>query len=272
MDIFGLVLWGTVILYAIASLCFISALILKKRVLENLSFLLSIVALVCHVIATAIRWIDVGYGPYIGFFDALSSYALLTSFTYIALVVWRPTLKSIGTIVMPIAFILLAVALTSSPSDMGITPALASVWLVIHVIFAATAVTAVLVSCAIAVIYIMRDKGKEIELFKQLPDQTALDMLVFQFVSVGFILWTIMIIIGAVWANEAWGRYWGWDPIETWSLIAWVMYALCLHMRLTMGWKGRRFAYLALVAVPLMLFALIGVPFVWDSIHAAYLS
>jgi len=80
-----------------------------------------------------------------------------------------------------------------------------------------------------------------------------------------------MIVSGAIWANEAWGRYWAWDPIETWSLIAWVVYALFLHARLTLGWSGNKLAWLSIIALPVVSFSLMGVPLVYDSIHGAYL-
>ena len=265
-------LWGVVVLYALSSLAFIFGSLFHKERIVSVGFILTCLGMVVHIVAIAMRWIEIGYGPYIGFFDAVSSYAVLAVAVYVALVIWRRSLVAVGVIVMPLAFMFLGVAMMTSPTDMGITPALASVWLVAHVVFAATAVTAMVIAFALAAVYVLRERGKDIKVFDQLPSQGLLDITIFRFVSVGFILWTIMIIIGAVWANEAWGRYWGWDPIETWSLIAWLVYAVVLHLRLTRGWSGTRFAYLALGALPLMLFALIGVPFVWDSIHAAYLA
>lgn len=69
-----------------------------------------------------------------------------------------------------------------------------------------------------------------------------------------------MIVSGAIWANQAWGRYWGWDPVETWSLIAWAIYAIYLHLTLTLGWRGKRAAWIAVIALPVILFSLLGVP------------
>jgi cytochrome c-type biogenesis protein CcsB len=272
LDFYSVVLWGAVVFYAVASLGLIYSAVFHAEKIMFLSTWVAAIGLVCQTIAIGMRWVEVGHGPYIGFFDAVSSFAFVSSAAYLALVAWKPSLKAIGDIIMPVAFIFLGVAMMTSPSDMGITPALASIWLIVHVFFAKVAVAAMVIAFALAVVYILRDRGKDIKILNQLPSQSFLDDTVFRFVSIGFIVWTIMIIIGAVWANEAWGRYWGWDPIETWSLIAWIVYAICLHLRLTRGWKGRRFAYLTIAALPLMLFALIGVPFVWDSIHAAYLS
>ena len=272
MNSYEAVFFATAVLYALACLGFILAAALRNKRALSLAFIVACAGLALHTLAIALRWIAVGYGPYIGFFDAVSSYAFLVVAVYVALVAWKRGLASLGLVVLPIAFILLAVALTTSPTEMGITPALASIWLVVHVIFAASAITAMLISFVFAVVFLIRARKDDLDLFAHLPQQQRLEMFMFQAMSVGFILWTVMIIIGAIWANEAWGRYWGWDPIETWSLIAWIVYAICLHLRLTRGWKGTRFAYLTVVALPIMLFALIGVPFVWDSIHAAYLA
>lgn len=81
-----------------------------------------------------------------------------------------------------------------------------------------------------------------------------------------------MIVAGAIWANEAWGRYWAWDPIETWSLMTWLAYAAYLHSRLTLGWRGRRSAWFAVLALPLVVFTLVGVPLAYNSIHGAYIQ
>jgi len=81
-----------------------------------------------------------------------------------------------------------------------------------------------------------------------------------------------MIVSGAIWANQAWGRYWGWDPIETWSLIVWVIYAIYLHLRFTRGWQGERLAWFAVIAMPVSLFALLGTPIVFNSIHGGYIG
>lgn len=106
----------------------------------------------------------------------------------------------------------------------------------------------------------------------KLPPPDTIDELSVKFVGVGFIFLSIMIAAGSIWANEAWGRYWGWDPIETWSLITWLVYAGYLHSRYTLGWRGRRSAWFAVAALPFILFTLFGVPSVYNSIHGAYLG
>jgi cytochrome c-type biogenesis protein CcsB len=91
-------------------------------------------------------------------------------------------------------------------------------------------------------------------LLELLPPSRTLDMLAFRTAAFGFPIWTFAIIAGAIWAQSAWGRYWGWDPKETWSFIVWVVFAAYLHARATAGWRGRRAAYISLVGFAAMLF------------------
>jgi ABC-type transport system involved in cytochrome c biogenesis permease subunit len=106
-----------------------------------------------------------------------------------------------------------------------------------------------------------------------LPDQETVDRLSGRFVVAGFLFWGIMIASGAIWANEAWGRYWAWDPIETWSLVVWIIYAVYLHLRLTLGWRGEKIAWYAIIAMPVAMFCLAGIPFLYKaSIHTGYLA
>ncbi len=152
---------------------------------------------------------------------------------------------------------------------------LASWWLAIHVLFANAAFASFLGAFGLSIAFLMQERGSIGRLGKfarKLPAPEVVDYLASRFVVAGFIFWGIMISSGAVWANEAWGRYWGWDPIETWSLVVWMVYAIYLHLRLTMGWRGRRLAWIAIVAMPFAMFCAIGIPFVFKSIHAAYIS
>jgi cytochrome c-type biogenesis protein CcsB len=186
----------------------------------------------------------------------------------------NPRLRNLGVLVMPLAFVLIAAAMFTPTADLEITGTLASWWLTIHVAFAKLSYACFIASFAIALAYLLRERAHEgaiADVLAKLPAQDVLDDLSFRFIGVGFIFLGVMIAAGAVWANEAWGRYWGWDPIETWSLISWVVYAIYLHLRLTLGWHGRRAAWFAAAALPVVLFALIGVPIVYRSIHGAYL-
>jgi len=139
-----------------------------------------------------------------------------------------------------------------------LVPALRSTWLVIHVIAAIISGGVFLLANVIAGAYLyldaMESKGERKLWAKRLPDLETLDQLSYRLVAFVFPLWTFAVIAGAIWAESAWGRYWGWDPKETWAFITWVAYAAYLHARVTIGWRGKRAAWLCLFAGSTFLF------------------
>ena len=101
-----------------------------------------------------------------------------------------------------------------------------------------------------------------------LPDASRLDTLSYRILAFAFPLWTFAVISGAIWAENAWGRYWGWDPKETWAFITWVIYAGYLHARSTAGWRGRRAAYISLIGFVSFLINYFGVNIFVNSLHS----
>lgn len=157
---------------------------------------------------------------------------------------------------LPITILILiilgtAITLLYRPSA-PLVPALQSTWLVVHVAAAIFSGGLFLLSNTVASAYLWLDrmerKGGRSEFAKRLPSLDVLDQLSYRLVAFVFPLWTFAIIAGAIWAEAAWGRYWGWDPKETWSFITWILYAAYLHARVTAGWKGRKAAWLSLIA------------------------
>jgi len=139
-----------------------------------------------------------------------------------------------------------------------LVPALNSPWLIIHVITAIISGGVFLLSNVIAGAFLyleaMESRGGRKAWAKRLPDLETLDQLSYRLVAFVFPLWTFSVIVGAIWAESAWGRYWGWDPKETWAFITWVAYAAYLHARVTIGWRGKRAAWLCLFAGSTFLF------------------
>lgn len=266
-------MWAAVSLYALSSILFVVALVFKRDALLRWALAVGLLGLIPHAVAIATRWVRVDHPPALGFYEVVSSYAFI-SVAAVGLVAWRRrNLSALGAIIMPLAFLLLGAAMFTPKADLELSSKLASWWLNIHVVFAKLTYGAFVVSFALALVYLYRERarGTLAEVLEKLPSQAVIDDLEFRFVGVGFVFLGMMIVAGAIWANEAWGRYWAWDPIETWSLISWIVYALYLHTRLTLGWRGRRSAMFAMFALPVVLFALIGVPLVYQSIHGAYL-
>jgi cytochrome c-type biogenesis protein CcsB len=139
-----------------------------------------------------------------------------------------------------------------------LVPALKSTWLVIHVsaaiISGGVFLLANVIAGAFLVLDSMEKKGERAPWAKRLPSLDVLDQLSYRLVAFVFPLWTFAVIAGAIWAESAWGRYWGWDPKETWAFITWVAYAAYLHARVTIGWRGRRAAWLCIFAGSTFLF------------------
>jgi cytochrome c-type biogenesis protein CcsB len=129
-----------------------------------------------------------------------------------------------------------------------LVPALNSYWLKIHVFAAISATGLFFVSGIVALLYLAKSYRPAGPLLSRLPAADKLERTTYGLIALSFPIWTFAIIAGAIWAEAAWGRYWGWDPKETWSFITWVIYAGYLHARSTAGWRGRRAAWFAVAA------------------------
>jgi len=154
-----------------------------------------------------------------------------------------------------------------------LVPALRSPWLVIHVAAATIAAAFFTLSMVAASLFLVRDtaerRGRTQGRFvSRLPDAATLDRVAYRVTAFGFPIWTFAVVAGAIWAEYAWGRYWGWDPKETWSLITWIVYAAYLHARTTTGWRGRRAAIISLVAYATLLFNFFGVNIAFVGLHS----
>ena len=265
------VTWIALTFYAAATAMSVIGVIFTKDLLAKRASLVAGVGLVFQTASLGVRWVRVGHGPYLGFYEVASALVLCTIGAFV-IATWRsPRLAPAGIGILPIALLLMGGSMLAQGSDMPMTAKLSSWWLFVHVAFANLAFGAFALSFGCAIVYLVRLRsadGKWAKRFEKLPVQDVLENLTVRFVLVGFLFWAMMIATGAVWANEAWGRYWGWDPIETWSLIVWIIYAVYLHVRFTLKWRGERLAWFAIVAMPLALFALIGIPLAFNAPHA----
>jgi cytochrome c-type biogenesis protein CcsB len=161
-----------------------------------------------------------------------------------------------------------------------LVPALQSYWLAIHVTLVSVAEGALMVSAVLTVLYLLKSRYDRVSvrpgyqpgsfgaLAARLPDVTALDKAAYRIVAFSFPLYTVAIICGAIWAEAAWGRYWGWDPKETWAFIVWVVYACYLHARATAGWKGRAAAWVNLAGFAAIIFNFVIVNMVISGLHS----
>ncbi len=217
--------------------------------------ILGFLLLVAGVIA---RGISAGRVPWGNMYEFSITGAMAFSGAYLA-ALRKYDLRWLGLIVSIAVLLTLgtAVAVLYRPSA-PLVPALKSTWLVIHVSAAIISGGVFLLANAIAAAYLyldaMESRGERTAWAKRLPSLEDLDQLSYRLVAFVFPLWTFAVIAGAIWAESAWGRYWGWDPKETWAFITWVAYAAYLHARVTIGWRGRKAAWLCLFAGSTFLF------------------
>jgi cytochrome c-type biogenesis protein CcsB len=159
-----------------------------------------------------------------------------------------------------------------------LVPALKSYWLAIHVAAMTLSTGIFFVAAVLGVIYLFTERYErqvaagrqpgDHGIFRRLPGAEALDRLAYRTVVFGFPIWTFGIIAGAIWADQAWGRYWGWDPVETWAFITWVVYACFLHARATAGWRGKRAAYIQILGFSCLLFNVLVVQTFVTGLHS----
>jgi len=226
----------------------------------RVAIVLTVLGALVHLGSLTTRGIAADRLPWGNMYEFSSSVAFTAVVAFLVLLVRKRVDATIGAFVMVPVTLYLGLAGTVLYTEVGpLVPALNSYWIKIHVAAAVMASGAFLLSGVVALLYLLRDRHDELvgrgrtpkfplSLGQSLPSAPALDRAAYAVIAFAFPVWTFAIIAGAIWAEAAWGRYWGWDPKETWSFITWVLYAGYLHARATAGWKGRKAAWVAVAA------------------------
>ena len=221
---------------------------------------LTAVGLVVHLGSVVARGLAADRTPWGNMYEFSSMVALMAVAIFLALVLTGRVERGLGAFVMVPAVLYLGLAGTVLYTAAGpLVPALDSYWIKIHVFAAILSSGAFLLSGVVALLYLLRVRHDDlvaagsaprfpVSLGASLPAARALDRVTYGVIAFAFPVWTFAIIAGAIWAEAAWGRYWGWDPKETWSFITWVLYAGYLHARATAGWKGTKAAWISVAA------------------------
>jgi cytochrome c-type biogenesis protein CcsB len=204
------------------------------------------------------------YVPWSNWFESFSFFALVIVAEY--LIIQREShLPIIGAFVTPLAWASLIMAVNSPFGRQipALPPALQSFWMAIHVPVMFISYSAFANTFGVGIAYLIQEhqikSKKPTEMSFRLPSLEQLDALIYRIISLAFPALTLGVLLGARWAYDAWGRYWGWDAKETWAFITWLVYAAYLHMRLVVGWRGRKTAYLSLAGFGVVIFTYIGV-------------
>ena len=251
----------TFILYIISAFFYLAFLFSKKPDRAKIGSVMAVIGLVLHTAALIVRTVESGHAPFTNMYESLSflSWAMV-----LALIVFsrKSRVPRLGPYLMLIVVGL--VALASSPlmpkGATPLVPALQSYWLWLHVSVTLLGEAFFAVAFVSSLLYLAADTEEKKE---------RLDALSYRAVAVGFPLFTLGgLVFGMVWAYRAWGRYWAWDPKEVWSLITWFVFALYLHTRIVMGWKGKRSAIIAIAGFLAALFTYFGVNYLLAGLHS----
>lgn len=258
----------TTFVYGLAAFGYLVSFIFRKDMMGRLAYWITIAGGIGNFAGFFMRWVEsyqmgIGHAPLSNLYESLVFFACVLVVFHLFLD-WRYRNHTIGVFATPIIFLAMAYAsLAPSVNDQiqPLIPALKSNWLIAHVITCFIGYAGFAIAAGIGVMFLLKqtdtdNKGAFLSLF---PTLDMLDELILQLVKFGFLFLTVGIITGAVWANSAWGRYWGWDPKETWSLITWLVYATMLHFRVFLSWRGKVFAVFSIIGFFAVLFTYFGV-------------
>ena len=286
-------------LFAFALLLLALPLAFWKVSSDKTSGLVTLLIATANLALTAqlvLRWWQSGHFPISNLYESLCFLAWACTLTQLLVERAWPS-PIVAAAATPIGLGCIAFASFALPDQLQsaapLVPALRSSWLVMHVSVIMVSYAALLVGSLLSMAVLVIDRGEALELrsssigsggFRQaatmsesgllqlqsveLSTNEQLDSLSYRTITVGFLMLTVGIISGAVWANEAWGSYWSWDPKETWALICWLVYAAYLHTRLSRGWQGRRPAFVAVIGLIVIAVCYIGVNLLGIGLHS----
>lgn len=258
--------WTALVGYSIATMIALWALVFGKRPEKTLLGLMT-VAFLLHTAAIGFRWVRIDHFPVVNMFEMLSAnvWGLMAA---VVIGYWRlPNIRAFAAIVLPIVMLVLAWMLLTQRADSTFPPTYHTVWLFIHIAFIKLFLGCAFIALGIAGIVLFRSAGIGISRFARLPDNLSLDKTAYRCMGLGLIFDTLGIIAGAIWAQDAWGRYWSWDRLEIWSLLTWLSIGLTLHVRKPFNTSPRTNALLVVGTWLVAFFTFFGIPFVSTALH-----
>ena len=221
----------------------------ERLKIARFSLASTVAAFVLHLIYFGLRWSESGRIPVTNFFEAINALGFGIVIVFLVMEL-RYRIPALGSFMLPLVILLMAPAALMSGGIEELKPILKSGWLGVHTSLAVLGDAAFAFACIVSIMYLIQErqlKSKHLgAIFHRLPPLDIMDTICYKAQSIGWPLFTLGMITGSIWANSAWGTYWSWDVKETWSLIVWLIYLVQLHLR-TLGWRGRKMAYLSVV-------------------------
>lgn len=264
-------MYPVLVFYLASTVCYVGALATGRTRLEAWGYYALLAGFGFHILALVHRYVVAGYTPLTNVHESLSFLALCTAAFFIFL---RRAYRigMLGSIFLPLLS-MMVISTLALPADVRpLPPVLRSYWLPIHTAFAFIGEAIFFTGFLVSIVYLIAEKGvkkkRKGEISDRLPSLETLDRINYKCMSYGFPFLTLGIITGSLWAELAWGSYWSWDPKETWSLITWIVYAILIHNRLAIGWRGRKTAYLMIAGFVSVLVTFAGVNLFMGGLHS----
>ena len=265
-NIEGLLLWPAMFGYTAVFIMYLIVTVFKKDRLENKTWGVFIISFIFQTASIAWRWYVSGRIPVMVSYEhyQLGSWFVALSTILGGIFYRKMRIVSMGSTL--VILLMLAVGMNTYSEMDPLRPPFRSNWIFIHIGFAWFAWGCFVVASVLGIAYLLKGPGKEEgRVMRKFPSREIMDDLMVKMILFGFICQGLMVAAGAVWAHQLWGRYWGWDPVETWSLVCWLVYGLVLHFRLMMGWKGAKMAIMVILSLSTAIIYFWGIGFVPES-------
>jgi len=262
-----LFLWMTIFLYAMTFIIQVIGFTWRKSNLEDISKWVLRAGFLFNTATLVIHWINSKHPPVTDTYELNLTGVWITILIFLLFYLLQKIEHSISMVVLPLSFLALGYGYLSGISFDPMGPAFQSPWLIVHVIFAWLAFGSYAIATGAAIFLLLKERNKSSGRLNKLPSTDDLDLTEYRFIVLGFINHAVMIISGAIWAKKLWGHYWNWDPLETWSLIAFLVYAFYLHARSFLNWRMKKSAWMAIVGILILAISFWGVGLFGPTIH-----
>ena len=267
-DLLFLSVLGVTFIASAAYLVFFFSQNMQVRKIARMILVVSGILQTLYIVS---RYLLVGHTPITSQHETVVFFAWSTTWAYLSFR-WRYTVKNFGTLVTILIFSLLLISSVSSRDITPLVPALQSWWLPVHAGVSLIAYGFLSLAFCGGIMYLLQERELKSKrfgyFFSRFPSLESLDQLNSHCLTTGFVFLTLGIVTGSIWARQAWGTYWQWDPKETWSLITWFIYLVQIHQRFTVGWRGKRGAVMAIVGFAAVIFTLWGVTYLLGGAHS----
>jgi cytochrome c-type biogenesis protein CcsB len=262
-----------ILFYMLSSAGYFTFLFFQKSNLQKIGLMLIGAGFIFHTLTIGFTFISLGHIPAHNLYETLSVSAWSLAFVFL-LFQYRYKLNILGVYAAPLITVILLMAYQLPNPPIADQNLFKSIWLVSHIVAIFLGDASLAMASGVGLLYLLQEGSIKTKsrgfFFKRLPSLELLDSTGYAAIVFGFTMLTVGLIAGMVYAKSVWGRFWSWDPKEVWSAIAWVYYAVLLHERLAVGFRGRKAAMMAIIGFVVLLFTFLGVNFLLEGHHGRF--